>query len=85
MVNALSSRLQLKDELKATAKSNDLLRVKTRSRYVSEHWKFHKKEDVCQNTHRPSQNLFILSKKRRGFVLCGDEGASVPRVLSSFP
>ena len=42
MVNALSSRLQLTDESKATAKSNDLLRVMTRSQYVSELWEFHK-------------------------------------------
>ena len=47
VINALSSRLQLTDESEATASSNNLLRVKTRSRYVSEHWKFHKKEDSC--------------------------------------
>ena len=51
--------------------NNDLLWVKTQSRYVSEHWKFYKK---------------IVSLVRLYlFFLYNNKGASVPWVLLSFP
>ena len=85
MVNALSSRLQLADESKATAwrqwpaPGKDPISVCVWALEVSQEGRHMLKTYIV----RLKTSLYEV--ERRGFVLCSNEGASVLRVLMSFP
>ena len=60
------------------SKDNDLLRVTTRSQYVSELGSFTRRKTHVE-THIFRLKTSLYEVERRGSVLCGNEGASVPR------